>query len=74
MGRGWGREGQFMSNLGPRWTGSHHTKGGIPSKYEGVGKGNQQGGAPSLDVANLCIYISYQCTNEANKRICLGYK
>ncbi len=28
----WGRGGQFMSNLGPRWTGSHHAKGGIPSK------------------------------------------
>jgi hypothetical protein len=26
------RGGQFTSNLGPRWTGSHHTKGGIPSK------------------------------------------
>jgi hypothetical protein len=30
MGREWG--GQFTSNLGPRWTGSHHTRGGIPSK------------------------------------------
>jgi hypothetical protein len=32
MGRGWGKGGQFTSNLGPRWTGSHHTKGGFPSK------------------------------------------
>ncbi len=23
---------QFTSNLGPGWTGSHHTKGGFPSK------------------------------------------
>ncbi len=51
MGREWG--GQFTSNLGPGWTGSHHTKGGIPSKQEGfeereelargMAKGNQQG-------------------------------
>jgi hypothetical protein len=32
IGREWGGGGQFMSNLGPGWTGSHHTKGGIPSK------------------------------------------
>jgi hypothetical protein len=31
-GREWGGGGQFTSNLGPGWTGSHHTKGGIPSK------------------------------------------
>ncbi len=35
MGREWGGRGQFMSNLGPGWTGSHHTRGGIPSKLEG---------------------------------------
>jgi hypothetical protein len=28
----WGGGGQFTSNLGPRWTGSHHAKGGLPSK------------------------------------------
>jgi hypothetical protein len=32
MGREWGGGGQFTSNLGPRWTGSHHAKVGIPSK------------------------------------------
>jgi hypothetical protein len=32
MGRGWEGGGQFTSNLGPRWTGSHHAKGGFPSK------------------------------------------
>ncbi len=31
-GREWGGGGQFTSNMGPRWTGSHHAKGGIPSK------------------------------------------
>ncbi len=35
MGREWGGGGQFTSNLGPGWTGSHHTRGGIPSKKEG---------------------------------------
>ncbi len=28
MGRGWEGGGQFMGNLGPRWTGSHHAKDG----------------------------------------------
>jgi hypothetical protein len=32
MGREWGGGGQFTSNLGPGWTGLHHTRGGIPSK------------------------------------------
>ncbi len=32
MGRERGGGGQFTSNLGTRWTGSHHAKGGIPSK------------------------------------------
>ncbi len=42
MGRGWEGGGQFTSNLGPRWTGSHHAKGGFPSKYKGM-DGKQQG-------------------------------
>jgi hypothetical protein len=28
----WGGGGQFTSNQEPTWTGSHHAKGGIPSK------------------------------------------
>jgi hypothetical protein len=32
MGREWGGGGQFTSNLGPRWTGLLHAKGGFPSK------------------------------------------
>jgi hypothetical protein len=31
-GKGMRGGGQFTSNLGPRWTGSHHAKGGFPSK------------------------------------------
>ncbi len=31
-GEGLGGGGQFTSNLGPRWTGSLHAKGGFPSK------------------------------------------
>jgi hypothetical protein len=29
MGRGWKWGDQFTSNLGPRWTGSHHIKEGF---------------------------------------------
>jgi hypothetical protein len=36
VGREWGGGGQLTSNLGPRWTGSHHAKGGIPSKQKGM--------------------------------------
>jgi hypothetical protein len=36
MGRDWGEGGQFTSNLGPRWTGSHHAKGRTPSKCKGM--------------------------------------
>jgi hypothetical protein len=45
MGRGRGRGGQFTSNLGPRWTGSCHSKEGFQvSKGDKKGnKGNQQG-------------------------------
>ncbi len=32
MEREWGRGDQFTSNLGPRWTGLLHAKGGFPSK------------------------------------------
>jgi hypothetical protein len=46
MGREWGGRGQFTSNLGPGWTGSHHTRGGFQvSKRDsrgiarGIGKG-----------------------------------
>jgi hypothetical protein len=37
MGRGWEAGGQFTSNLRPRWTGSHHAKGGFPNKKKGNG-------------------------------------
>jgi hypothetical protein len=72
-----------MSNLGPRRMGSHHTRGGIPSKKEGVqrikeiGKGNRQGklargakGELRHDLV-LLIYacVNDSCMNAANKRI-----
>jgi hypothetical protein len=34
MGRGWKGGGQFMSNLGPRWTGSYHAKEGFQVSKE----------------------------------------
>ncbi len=43
MGRGWGGGGQFTSNLGPRWMGLHHTRGGIPSKQEKGSKEEEVG-------------------------------
>jgi hypothetical protein len=42
MGREWEEGGQYTSNLGPRWTGSHHTKGGIPKKVKGDKKGTNR--------------------------------
>ncbi len=72
MEREWGVGGQFTSNLGPGWTGSQQTRGGIPSKKEGFkgkkesargvnkekpARGYWQRVAPSLNIANLCIHI-----------------
>ncbi len=37
MGKGWEGGGQFMSNLGPRWTGSYHAKEGFQVSKRGVG-------------------------------------
>jgi hypothetical protein len=36
MGRGWEGGGQFESNLGPKWIGSHHAKGEFPSQKKGM--------------------------------------
>jgi hypothetical protein len=42
MGRGWEGVGQFTSNLGPRWTGSHHDKEGFQvSKREWKGSNRE---------------------------------
>ncbi len=61
VGREWGRGGQFMSNLGPGWTGSHHPKGGIPSEKKGIRKGEPARGikrvAPWFSTAILCMRI-----------------
>jgi hypothetical protein len=53
MGREWGGDGkwggQFTSNLGPRWTGSYHAKGGfqvskreVELRQQGIGKGSKK--------------------------------
>ncbi len=34
-GRGWGEGGQFMSNLGPGWTGQHDAKEGFQVSKKG---------------------------------------
>jgi hypothetical protein len=42
MGRGWEGGGQFTSNLGPRWMGSHHAKEGFQvSKREWKGSNKE---------------------------------
>ncbi len=42
LGEGWGKGGQFTSNLRPRWT-NPVTARRVPSKWKGVQKGNWQG-------------------------------
>jgi hypothetical protein len=51
MGRGWKGGGQFMSSLGPRWTGSYHVKEGfqvskreVGLEEEGISKGSKNKG------------------------------
>ncbi len=59
------------SNLGPRWTGSYHTKGGFPSKgNKGKLAGNGKGSKKTRDCAITCVtycicvlYISNNCLN-----------
>jgi hypothetical protein len=67
MGRGWEGGGQFTSNLGPRWTGSHHAKEGFQVikkrgmglKQQGIGKGSKDKGiAPLLCCQSVYMYIT----------------
>jgi hypothetical protein len=77
MGREWGGGGQFTRNLGQGWMGSHHTRGGIPSKSEGlkerrelargIGRGKPARGITRdcaiISIADLCMCIAmmYEC-------------
>ncbi len=64
-GEDWGGGGQFTSNLGPRWMGSHHSKRGIPSKLKGnqrgikgePARGAKEGFAPYLYRQSVDVYI-----------------
>jgi hypothetical protein len=73
MGREWGGGGQFTSNLGPGWTGSCHTRGGIPSTVskrdsrdrgnwqgeltEGISKGNKE------EFRHYLVLLIYECVS-----------
>ncbi len=86
-GEGIGRERgggvQFTSNLGPRWTGSHHAKGGFPStvskrKWRGTNKklarGVKKGELRHNLYMSICICVYNDWMNATNKLMCLGYK
>ncbi len=60
VGREWGGGGQFTSNLGPRWTGPHHAKGGIPSKWKGIGRGTDRETSKGSKKGNCAITLYYQ--------------
>ncbi len=66
------RGGQFPSNLGPRWTGLHHAKGGFPRKKKRNGtesnrelaRGVKQGDCAITCVVNLySIHVYNYCLN-----------
>jgi hypothetical protein len=55
-----------VSNLGPGWTGSHHAKGGFPSKQMGIkgkstdnSKGSKRGakGRIALLIVSSAVYV-----------------
>jgi hypothetical protein len=65
MGRGWEGEGQFTSNLGPRWTGLYPAKEGfqvskreVGLKQQGIGKGSKRQGDCAIIVCqSVYMYI-----------------
>ncbi len=66
MGEGWGKWGQFTSNLRPRWT-IPVTAGRVPStvsrrEYKGGTKGSQPGerkskGNFAMYICNCAVYV-----------------
>ncbi len=57
---GWVKGGQFISNLGPEWTGSHHSKEGLQVSGRGIEKGargRKEQGDCAMHIDNL-----YMCT------------
>jgi hypothetical protein len=61
LGEGWGKWGQFTSNLRPRWT-IPVTARRVPSKYKGGTKGSQQGerksqGNCAMYICNCAVYV-----------------
>jgi hypothetical protein len=70
MGRGWKGGDQFTSNLGPRWTGSYHSKEGFQvskrewkgSKVELTGGSKRQGDC-AIIMLSICIHVYNDCLN-----------
>ncbi len=68
MGRGCEGGGQFTSNLGPRWTGSYHTKEGFQVSKREVGlkqqgKGSKRQGDCAIIMLSICIHVYNNCLN-----------
>jgi hypothetical protein len=68
MGRGWGWGDQFMSNLGPRWTGSYHIKEGFQvskGKWKrGKGeseKGSKKQGDCAIIMLSIYMHVHNNC-------------
>jgi hypothetical protein len=68
MGREWGREGQFTSNLGQDRT---TQKEGFQVSKRRTRRGYQQGvismGLCLHLILLICVYVSYHCMNATNK-------
>ncbi len=71
MGRGWKWGDQFTSNLGPRWTGSYHTKEGFQvskreweeSKRESARRSKEQGDRAIIIVLPIYKHVHNNCLN-----------
>jgi hypothetical protein len=70
MGRGWKWGDQFTGNLGPRWTGSYHTKEGFQvskREWKGCKRESARGSKKARGLRNVMLstYI-YVHNNSLN--------
>jgi hypothetical protein len=56
---------QFISNLGPEWTRSHHSKEGFQVSERGIEKGargrKEQGDCAMYIVTCICVHNNAEC-------------
>ncbi len=57
MGRGWKWGDQFTSNLGPRWTGSYHTKEGFQVSKRKWKRSKKQGDCAMIVCQPIHVHI-----------------